>query len=286
MQVRRGLIVCVAWLLPLAARGADCDSLESLRWLLGDWLADGSKSTFHESWRELGVRDFLGTGIERAKPGGTLKGGEELRLVRMGGAVFYVSKVTHNELPVAFRMTSCSDGVFTFENPAHDFPKRLEYRQIGDEALAVRVSDGGSKGFTLEFMRAGIAPAPGGGPLAAEDARFQAMIAADRAGMSRWFDEELEYVHSTGIVEGREGLIDSLASGRVRYLAVEPVERQVALLAPDVALVHGTGKFRVFAGGQSAELMLHYTAVYVQRGGDWRLRSWQSLQIPRRRSES
>ncbi len=286
MQFRRGPIVWVACLLPLAAYGADCDSLESLRWLLGDWTADGSKSSFHESWRELGPQDFIGMGLERAKADGAVRAGEELRLVRMGGGVFYVSKVAHNEFPVAFRLTGCADESYVFENATHDFPKRLEYRRSGESGLSVRVSDGGKKGFTLEFKRVDSTPAAGSGPLGAEDARFQAMIAADRAGMNRWFDAELEYVHSTGVVEGRDQLIEAIASGRVRYLSVEPVERKVSMLAPDVALVHGNGKFKVSAGGASVELLLHYTAVYVERGGDWRLRSWQSLQIPRKRSES
>lgn len=268
-----------------SAEAADCGALESLRWLLGDWKADGGKTSFHESWRELDPQTFSGAGIERADPDGTVKGAEDLRLVAMGGDVFYVSKVSHNAMPVAFRLTSCADGLFVFENPAHDFPRRLEYRR-GDDALTVRVSDGAEKGFTLEFGRAESVLLAGERLLVAEDARFRAMVAAQRQEMSRWFDEDLEYVHSTGQVEGRDQLIEAIASGRIRYLAVKPVERYVSILARDVALVHGIGRFSVAADGEPRELMLHYTAVYVERGGDWRLRSWQSLQIPEKRSES
>lgn len=275
--VRTAWLLAAVWL-PAAAGAADCGTLDSLRWLLGDWNADGSKTSFHESWRELDGRTFSGIGIERAQPDGAVKGSEDLRLVEMGGAVFYVSKVTHNELPVAFRLTACADGVFVFENAAHDFPRRLEYRRQGEAELAVRVSDGGDRGFTLDFRRAPGIGAPA--VLADEDARFAAMVAADAAAMAGWFAADLRYVHSTGLVEDRGQLIDSIASGRARYVAVTPAEREVVRLAADAALVRGRGRFQVAANGVTLDLQIRYLAVYGLQDGRWRLRSWQSLRIP------
>ena len=77
---------------------------------------------------------------------------ESLRLVEMSGEVFYVAKVGHNDLPIAFKLTSGSDDRAVFENPQHDFPKRLEYR-LTEGRLVVTVSDGGTRGFTLDFTR-------------------------------------------------------------------------------------------------------------------------------------
>ena len=274
--IRTAWVLAAAWF-PAAAGAADCTSLDTLRWLIGDWHADGGKTSFHETWRELDGRSFAGTGIERSKPDGTVAGAEDLRLLEMGGAVFYVSKVTHNELPVAFRLTACSDRLFVFENPSHDFPRRLEYRQ-GDGALTVRVSDGADKGFTLEFERAAAVAAPP--VLEHEDARFAAMVAADAAAMGTWFAEDLLYVHSTGLVEDRAQLIDSIASGRARYVAVTPADREVVRLAADAALVRGRGRFQVAANGVPLDLQIRYLAVYELQDGRWRLRSWQSLRVP------
>jgi len=274
--LRLTLMLAAAWL-PAAAGAAQCESLDSLRWLLGDWDADGSRTSFHESWRELDGQTFSGAGVERTKPDGAVQGSEDLRLVAMGGGVFYVSKVSHNALPVAFRLTSCADGAFIFENPAHDFPRRLEYLR-GDDTLTVRVSDGAEQGFTLEFRRAAGPAAPA--VLADEDARFAAMVSADAAAMAAWFAEDLRYVHSTGLVEDRAQLIDSIASGRARYVAVTPAEREVLRLAPDAALVRGRGRFQVAANGVPLDLQIRYLAVYGLQDGRWRLRSWQSLRIP------
>lgn len=219
--VRPAWIAAAAWLAAAvaaaaSAEAADCGALASLRWLLGDWKADGGKTSFHESWRELDPQTLSGAGIERASPGGTVRGAEDLRLVAMGGDVFYVSKVSH------------------------------------------------------------AAPSV----LADEDARFAAMVSADATAMDSWFAADLHYVHSTGLVEDRAQLIESIASGRAKYIAVTPVEREVVGLGTESALVRGRGRFQVAANGVPIDLQIRYIAVYGLKDGRWRLRSWQSLRIP------
>lgn len=263
-----------------AADAAECDGLDRLRWLLGDWTADGSKKSFHESWVEVGPRTFEGTGIERSKADGAVQGGEVLRLVEMAGGVYYLSKVTHNELPIAFRLNACSDGRFVFDNPAHDFPKRLEYRQEPDGRLTVSVNDGAEKGFALNFERNAVVSDAAASVLAAEDARFAAMVAADADGMREVLAADLVYVHSSGLVESREQLIDSIVSGRSRYVAVQPAERQVVLMGDSTAIVRGHGRFQVAIDGKPLDLQIRYLAVYSQVDGAWQLRSWQSLRVP------
>lgn len=273
-------LLLVAGCGPVIAQAGNCDSLESLRWLLGDWAADGSKTSFHETWTELGPRTFEGTGVERLKSDGTIKSSEVLQLVEMSGEVFYVSKVTHNVLPVAFRLSECEGGRFVFVNPGHDFPRRLEYQRGEQGTLAVRVSDGADKGFTLNFARVAISPAGSEPVLAAEDARFAAMIAANPVEMHRWLAADLEYVHSTGEVENRDQLINSIVSGRKRFIALEPGERRVTFLGEGAAVVQGPARFRVAAGATPLDFEVRYLAVYVHVDGIWQLHAWQSLRLP------
>jgi len=274
------MLSLLAWPLWGAPAHAACGSLDELRWLLGDWAADGSKTSFHESWKEASPRTFEGTGIERSKADGKVRSGEVLRLVEMAGGVFYVSKVTHNDLPVAFRLSACEAGRFVFVNPAHDFPRRVEYERGEQGRLTVRVNDGADKGFTLDFVRTPESPAETASILAAEDARFATMVAGNPSEMHRWLAPDLEYVHSTGEVENRDQLIDGVVSGRRRYLAITPGDRRVTFLGDGAAVVQGLAEVRVAAGAKTVDFQIRYLAVYVFVEGNWQLHAWQSLRMP------
>lgn len=275
------ILACAAVLAMCAphALAASCDSLSGLDGFLGDWKGEDAKSTIEESWRALAPATWEGRGTVTPKAGGAASV-EEFRLVEMGGSVFYVAKVAHNELPVAFRLVACDGGRFAFENPAHDFPRRLEYRFGADGRLTVDVSDGAGKGFTLAFARSAAAGGDEAAVLAAEDARFAAMVAGDADGMRRAFAEDLAYVHSTGNVQGRDELAAAIAGGQLRYLALEPLERKVVFLGPDSAYVLGRGHIRARTAVQEADFQGRYLAIYGRNGGNWRLRAWQSLRLP------
>jgi hypothetical protein len=263
-----------------AASAAECDSLASIRWLLGEWLADGENSTWRETWSAVSAGTWEGRGVETSKSQPAKQDEETLRLLEMGDGVFYLAKVAHNELPVAFRLVECGEDRLVFANPAHDFPRLLEYRRMPGERLAVRVSDGGDKGFTLDFARQAAAAGDATSVLAAEDARFSAMVKQDAEVLRRSLADELAYVHMTGEVEDREQFIASVASGTRRYLAIASVERRVDFPGPGAAVVQGRARFEVEAGPNRIAFDSRYLAVYGFADGAWRLRAWQSLRLP------
>lgn len=262
------------------AHASECGSLASMNWLLGDWLAEGDKTTWRETWTELGPDTWEGRGIEVAKAEPGRQSAEDLRLVAMGGSVFYLAKVTHNELPIPFRLVECGNDRLVFANPAHDFPRRLEYRPQPDGRLRVRISDGAYEGMTLDFRRQPAASADSAAVLAAEDARFAAMVTENPEAMRRYFAEDLSYVHSTGRVVNREQLIDEMQNGKLRYLAMAPSERHVAFVGPDAAFVRGQVQIEATAGAEPVEFQARYLAIYARNGSDWRLHAWQALRLP------
>lgn len=136
-----------------AAGAAPCTSLSSARWLLGEWVAEDGDKVFVETWKQLSSETFEGSGVTTSKASARPVDGESLRLVQMADRVFYVSKVAHNRLPIAFELLECSAQRLVFENASHDFPKKLEYETRGADGMTVRVSDGKDKGFTLVFRR-------------------------------------------------------------------------------------------------------------------------------------
>lgn len=154
------LIALAVLMVPLPAAGAgECQSLDKLDWLLGDWTTSPTRIVIRESWRRVSDATFEGESITTSVADGTVVNYETLRLVAMSDAVFYIAKVTENDLPVPFRLTRCSGDVAVFENPAHDAPQRLIYRLV-DPSIQDRASDmevtlegEGMKSFTLRFNR-------------------------------------------------------------------------------------------------------------------------------------
>jgi hypothetical protein len=147
-------VVLAAMLVHGALAGANpCTSLEPARWLVGSWLAPGESRVVHETWRASSEATFEGESMSRSRTDDRLLESESLRLVAMAGEVFYVAKVSHNQFPVAFRLVTCDADRLVFENPAHDFPRRIEYRRTAADAFEAHVSDGAAKGFRLLFSR-------------------------------------------------------------------------------------------------------------------------------------
>jgi hypothetical protein len=155
--MRKGSAVLAYALFVLLAPGhvvaESCDSLVTIQWLLGRWQAENDGILTHESWSQVSPSTYEGRGEVTRKVSGIRDGVETLRLVEMSGGIYYIAKVSHNDLPVAFRAVSCSDEAAVFANPEHDFPKQLAYRRKTVDGLEVEVSDGASRGFTLEFIR-------------------------------------------------------------------------------------------------------------------------------------
>lgn len=49
-----------------------------------------------ETWTIVSNGTYEGSGVNRARADGSLQDSEDLRLLAMGGQVFYVAKVAHN----------------------------------------------------------------------------------------------------------------------------------------------------------------------------------------------
>ena len=133
-----------------AVQAQSCASLQVAEWLVGDWRGTRGESQILERWQKVSTETFEGLG--KTQRGAQVVESETLRLLAMEQRVFYVAKVAHNDLPVAFALTQCDGQRLVFENPAHDFPKKLEYQLTGPDTLSVRVS-AGERGFTLTLNR-------------------------------------------------------------------------------------------------------------------------------------
>lgn len=113
--------------------------LSKLDWLAGCFAMEtprGVKIVEHWTRPEGGLM----LGVNRTVRGDKAVAFEFLRIQVDGDALVYTAMPNgKNETP--FRSTSQTDAEVVFENPAHDFPKRILYRKSADGVFA-RV-DGG-----------------------------------------------------------------------------------------------------------------------------------------------
>ena len=142
----------LAWL-ALAATSASAagPGVESLAWLTGCWSRTDAEMGSGEQWT--------------APAGGTMLGVS--RTVREGRTVeyeFVVIRAAPDGAPVyhahpsgqasaEFRLASAGDREAVFENPAHDFPRRVGYRLARDDTTLTAWIEGLRDGATrrIEF---------------------------------------------------------------------------------------------------------------------------------------
>lgn len=110
--------------------------------------------------------------------------------------------------------------------------------------------------------------------LAAEWARFEALLGNDIALVDGLLAPELTYIHSNGARQTKAEYLQPLAAGKVLYKSIVASDQQIQIVG-DAAVVTGTVKLLVNTGfDRSMEAI--YTEVYVKRDGRWLLLLWQS----------
>ena len=114
---------------------------------------------------------------------------------------------------------------------------------------------------------------------AAETARFKANVDADPTVLGQVLDDSLEYVHSNGELNTKKEFIASLVEGKRDYVATT-FEIQGIRILGDVAIVRGTAKVTVADNGQSRDLDLGYTDIWVWKDKRWQMTAWRSARMP------
>ena len=121
--------------------------------LAGLWLRI-DKPSQGEKWWSTGPTSMSGFGFRIDQHNGDTVIFEKLSITIRSDAVYYVADVSSNPAPVRFKLTLSTRSRFVFENPDHDFPKRIAY-DIRRNHMTTRVDEGeGSDGFTWTFTKA------------------------------------------------------------------------------------------------------------------------------------
>jgi hypothetical protein len=114
----------------------------------------------------------------------------------------------------------------------------------------------------------------------AELKRFEVMVKNDLAALEKALGDDLTYTHSSGVVDTKAQFLESLRSGRVRYQSIEPVGDLKVRVYGSTAVINGKAKVVVASGGQTKDLLLLFTDVWLKRAGRWQMVAWQSTKPP------
>ncbi len=113
-----------------------------------------------------------------------------------------------------------------------------------------------------------------------ENQRCAAMTAGDLATLEKLLADTLIYTHSSAAVDDKESYIESIRSGRVKYLKIERDDVR-AWQYGDTVLTAGHARIDVTVGGVERNLNMRYADAWVKTARGWQFAMWQSTPIPK-----
>lgn len=148
------LVVLLLLIAPFGnpAQSATAD-IGEFSWISGDWqTAPGGRAQIEEHWTQPAGGSMLGMG--RTVAGGKTAEFEFLRIEQRDDGIYYVAQPNGQCPPTDFKLTRGSGQEVVFENPAHDFPKRIIYKKTSADSLTASVDGGeGTKQQTFIYRR-------------------------------------------------------------------------------------------------------------------------------------
>ena len=118
--------------------------------LQGTWKMENKE--IYEHWDILNEQSMKGFSYKIKD--GKMVISEYLDITLNGVELIYTASVLNQNVGkgINFKLTK-SDTSFIFENPEHDFPKKIEYQKLSGTEIFVQVSDGGQKGFSYKMIK-------------------------------------------------------------------------------------------------------------------------------------
>jgi hypothetical protein len=119
-------------------------TLQDFAWLTGHWRIEQADRLVDEQW--MAPAGGLMMGMARTVQAGKVRE-YEFTLLRQepNGDIFYVASPS-KQTETSFKLTSLRDGKAVFENPEHDFPKKVIYAKRADGSLLAAIEGPGRDG--------------------------------------------------------------------------------------------------------------------------------------------
>jgi hypothetical protein len=127
------------------------DGLKPVQFLAGTWKTENKDS--YEVWKINTDGSMEGHAYQ-------MKAGEKviteyLNIRIIDGKVTYQAKALgqNNNQTIPFVLNTAVQDQLSFENPTHDFPKKIQYKALDEKTILVSVLGEGDKGFRYRIIR-------------------------------------------------------------------------------------------------------------------------------------
>ncbi|HEY5855106.1 MAG TPA: nuclear transport factor 2 family protein [Aldersonia sp.] len=112
----------------------------------------------------------------------------------------------------------------------------------------------------------------------ADLARREAMIAADVPRLSELFADDMMWIHATARVDTKAGLLESIGSGKTKYLAID-ISDETLRVINDLAFLSGIAVMKAEIAGNVRDIENRYTIVWQLDAGKWQVVNWQTTSV-------
>lgn len=153
--MRKAVLVLILTLQTMVLPQSAKPGVESAAWLAGCWEIDAGGRLVNEHWMKPAGGAMIG--MSRTVSKDKMSAYEFLQIRRQDdGEVYYVARPS-GQSEASFKLIKAGPRELIFENPDHDFPQRIIYRQESDGSLKARVegkNNGKEMGSDYPFKRA------------------------------------------------------------------------------------------------------------------------------------
>jgi hypothetical protein len=115
---------------------ADLPPIQQLSWMSGCWEQTLGDRVIEEQWMSPRGGAMLGMG--RTVKGDTLRDFEAMRIEEQDGRLVFTAHPS-GQSEASFTAIELTPTRVVFENPSHDFPRRVIYRKLPDGSMAARI---------------------------------------------------------------------------------------------------------------------------------------------------
>ncbi len=245
--------------------------------LQGTWKMENKE--IYEHWDKLNEQTLKGFSYKVKD--GQMAVSEYLDISLKNNEITYTATVLNQNQGkrIDFKLTK-TDSTFIFENPNHDFPKKIVYQKLSETEIFVQVSDGKQKGFSYKMTRQNtkttdtttanpnydkaLAEKLGGDDYGMKSyfliiLKTGTNITADKESINQSFKGHLENIHKLVkenklIVAGPLGKNENNYRGIFILNNIHSIEDAKELLLTDPAIKNGLLDYEIFTWYGSAAL--------------------------------